>query len=109
MKVSVVRGGGLAGVATGTAVSSDSLPPEEADKLKRKVEEAGVLDAPDQEPGRPSHPDELSYGLTVEHEGVKRTVTLREGEVPDPVRGLISWIDQHPDREEWVGSPGGGK
>ena len=108
MKVSLLRGGGLAGLVTGTALKSESLPPEEAETLRRKVDEAGVLELPEDASGGSGHPDETSYGLTVEHEGREHTIHLRESELPEQVRGLISWIDSHPEKEEWVDSPGRG-
>lgn len=106
MRVSVVRGGGLSGLVTQTAVASDSLKPEDAAELERKVEQAGVLDLPAEgAASRQSHPDEMSYSLTVEHEGRDRTVTLPEGDLPAPVRALIDWVGSHPNRDEWTGSP----
>ncbi|HEX8068055.1 MAG TPA: protealysin inhibitor emfourin [Thermoleophilaceae bacterium] len=108
MKVSVVRGGGLAGLVTRTAVEADALDPEHAGELRSRVERAGVLDMPEEPPAGERGPDELAYSLTVEADGRERTVRMPEHALPDSVRELIDWIDAVPGREESIGPPGGG-
>ena len=44
MKVSVVRGGGLAGLVETTTADSDRLGADDADSLRRKVAEARFFD-----------------------------------------------------------------
>jgi hypothetical protein len=105
MKVSVVRGGGLAGLVKRTAVKSDTLPPEHAEQLRSKVDEAGVLDLSDGPKAR--YPDEMSYKLTIEQDDGEHTVRLSESALPEAVRDLIDWIDSLPDREESIRPPGG--
>lgn len=101
-----MRGGGLAGLVTTTAVKSDSLSPEEARDLSARVEDAGVFDLPLKPAGEADRPDQISYSLTVEDEGRHRTVVLNDETLPEPVRSLIAWVDSSPAREESVGSPG---
>lgn len=92
MKVTVVRGGGLAGLVTETEVDSDQLSPDDADALEAKVRDAGVFELSDAESPQ-SYPDEMSYRVTVEEGERSHTVTLREGTMPDAIRSLISWLD----------------
>lgn len=108
MKVSIVRGGGLAGVVTRTAVESASLPPETAHELRKRVEKARVFDLPEEVQGRPDQADRFSYAVTVEDDAQARTVRLSEDALPDEVRELVSWIESVPGREERIEPPGGG-
>lgn len=105
MKVSIVRGGGLAGLVTKTAVDADSLPPEEAEQLRAKVEEAGVFDLPSKLTTDSPQPDRFSYEVTVQDEGREHTITASEEALPDSVRDLVSYVKNVPGREDEVGPP----
>ena len=105
MKLSVVRGGGLAGIVTQTELVSDDLSPEDAKTLHEKVRDAGVFELHEAPPSPPSHPDELSYELTAEHEGRTHTVNLTESTMPEPVRSLIAWSDSVPERRMRIKPP----
>jgi hypothetical protein len=106
MKLSVVRGGGLAGIVTQTELVSGDLSPEDAKTLHEKVRNAGVFELPEAPAPPPSHPDEPSYEVTVEHEGRTRTVNLTESTLPEPVRSLIAWTDSVPERKTRIKPPG---
>lgn len=95
MKLSVIRGGGVAGVVTKTEVESDDLSRENDETLHKMVQDAGVFELHETAEG-PSHPDELSYELSVEHEGRRHTVRLRDSTMPEAVRSLISWASSVP-------------
>jgi hypothetical protein len=90
MKLSVVRGGGVAGTVLKTELASGDLSPEDAKTLHELVRDAGLLERGAGEPP-PPRPDELSYRLTVEHAGRSHTVNLTESTMPEAVRSLISW------------------
>ena len=90
MKVSIVRGGGLAGIATRTELSSDSLPEEAG----RRLETLAAQVAPSSGAGA-AHADELLYRVTVD--GV--TATYTESTLPDPVRALIEFVSERPERQ----------
>jgi hypothetical protein len=107
MKLSVVRGGGLAGMATETELASSALPPEEAHVLGEKVEQSGLLNLASDQASKPSHPDEFQYELTVDHDGGSHTVRLPEGALPDGVRSLFEWADARPEGERRIVPPGG--
>ena len=104
MKVTIVRGGGLAGIVTETEVDSDQLTPEDADTLEVQVKDAGLSSVSDDETP-PSHADEVSYRVTVDDGGESQSVTLREGSMPDAVRSLIAWIDTVPGHKKRISPP----
>jgi len=102
MKVSVVRGGGVAGLVTVTAVDSAALSPADADTLARMVEEAGVFGGPDV-PSAESTPDEFQVSVTIEDGPRRRTVSAAEHNVPSSLRSLVAWVGSAPGRTETVG------
>jgi hypothetical protein len=107
MKVSVVRGGGLAGgLLSRMEVASESLAPEDKETLIEKVKAAGVVELSDRAPTGTRHPDDLQVELSVEDEGCVHTVRLNESELPDEVRSLIAWADALPAAEHTVATPG---
>ncbi len=106
MKVSIVRGGGLAGLVTTTTADSASLAPEDARTLRAKVEEAGLLDLPERIGGPTRQPDQFTYKLTVEDQGRTHTVYVSEENLPEPLDSFISWVSSIPGRQEQIGPPG---
>jgi Emfourin len=98
LKVTITRGGGLAGLTRQTEVASEALPPGEAAKLHELVEGAGLLSDAVPRDAPPAHPDEMSYEVTVEDQGRARTQRFSEQTLPDSVRSLIAWTDSNPER-----------
>jgi hypothetical protein len=95
VKVSILRGGGLAGITTRTEVASAELPADAARTLEQHAE--AVAPAP---PPRERHPDEMLYTVRVEHDGESREAHYTDSTLPDEVRSLISWADKRPERRE---------
>jgi hypothetical protein len=93
VKLSIVRGGGVAGFATRTEVSTDSLPPDESRALEEKVDQSGLREFPEDAPAAARHPDDLLYEVSVEDGGSVHTVRLSESTTPDSIRSLIEWVD----------------
>jgi hypothetical protein len=106
MKVSIVRGGGIAGLVTKTAVDGDSLPSEEAEQLRAKVEESGVFDLPARLTADSPQPDRFNYEVTVQDEGREHTVVASEEALPEGVRELVSYVKSVPGRKDEIGPPG---
>jgi hypothetical protein len=88
---------------TTTVADTAVLAPENANALREKVREAGLLDAPPDT--GPAMPDAQSYEITVDDGGERHRAVFSDGNVPPGVRALISWIDSVPDHEETVGPP----
>ncbi|MEU8384077.1 protealysin inhibitor emfourin [Streptosporangium sp. NPDC048865] len=106
MKVSIVRGGGIAGLVTVTTVDSASLEPEAAAELRAGVERAGLSGAPERPVPAAGRPDRFDYELTVEDGGRVLTTRAREGDLSGPLRALISYVTSLPERQERIGPPG---
>jgi Emfourin len=102
MKVSIVRGGGLAGLVKTTAVDTDALSPEDAQLLREKVEAAGISDLPGELTSGGQQKDRFSYALTVEDAEGEHTVQASEEALPARIRSLVSWLDTVPQREERI-------
>ncbi|MFF3441916.1 protealysin inhibitor emfourin [Streptosporangium sp. NPDC002721] len=106
MKVSIVRGGGIAGLVTVITVDSASLAPEVTAELRARVERAGLSGAPERQAPPEGRPDRFDYELTVEDGGRVLATRAREGDLPGPLRALISYVTSRPERQERVGPPG---
>jgi hypothetical protein len=102
LKLTIIRGGGLAGISRQTELASEALPPGEATKLHELVEGAGLLGEAAPREAPPVHPDEMSYEVIVEHEGRAQTQRFSEQTLPDPVRRLIASIDSRPERRQSI-------
>ena len=92
MNVSIIRGGGLAGVATRTQLASDELPPA----ASRRLEELAAAVTPASADRNARHPDETLYKVDVD--GV--TATHTETTLPEPVRALIDFVSERPERQD---------
>ncbi|HEY9521847.1 MAG TPA: protealysin inhibitor emfourin [Thermopolyspora sp.] len=108
MRVSIVRGGGIAGLVMNTTADSASLAPEDADLLRAKVEQAGLFEAGGDdrerpsEPGRERPPERFDYELRVEDQGRTHTLRLGERDLTGPQRALISYVGSVPGHREEV-------
>jgi hypothetical protein len=96
VKVSVVRGGGLAGITTRTEVSRSALPTAAAGILDRLVEEAGVREPP--APSSPSGPDQMLYEVEISDDDGTVRVRFTDADLPDGVRKLIEWVDSRAEK-----------
>ena len=108
MRVSVARGGGLAGVVETTTADSERLSAADAALLRSKVAEARFFDLPGEVDGAasPGGGDRFLYAVTVED--TDRTHTVRRGEpdLPEALGALISWVSSIPGAESGVSAPG---
>ena len=109
MKVSVVRGGGLAGLVETTTADSETLAPDDAAVLRRKVDETGFFDLPGEAPragGGSGGADRFHYAVTVEDDDRIHTVRRAESELPQPLGALIDWMSSVPGRQTGLTPPG---
>jgi hypothetical protein len=101
LKLTVVRGGGLAGLTRQTELASEALPAGEAAELHELVEGAewaGEAEAR----AAPANPDEMSYEVIVDDCGRTTTVRFTEQTLPEPIRLLIAWMDSRPERRQSI-------
>jgi len=103
-KLSIVRGGGLAGMVTKTELSSDKLSDDDAVLLRERSDEAGLLAPAPARAGGGDHPtaDEFSYEVTVVRDGNSQTVQVNEGTMSDALKSLLSWVEQHPQTAQTI-------
>ncbi len=102
MRVSVVRGGGLAGLTTRTELARSSLPAAEAETLDGLVQGAGVRD-PAPARSRPQ-PDQLLYEVAVSDDDGDVRARFTDANLPEGARRLIEWIDSRPERTHRIGT-----
>jgi Emfourin len=102
MKLAIVRGGGIAGIATRTELDSAALPPAEAEAFAVHVQRL-----PQQaEPPPRRHADEQLYALIVSDEDDERTLRFSESTLPEAAHALLAWVDARPERDEQIELPG---
>ena len=108
MRVSVVRGGGLAGLVETTTADSDRLGADDAALLRRKIDEAGFFDLPGEapRPGGAAGADRFHYAVTVEDDDRAHTVRRAEPDLPEALGALIAWVSSVPGRETGLTPPG---
>lgn len=107
MKVSVVQGGGLAGLVRTTSVDSDSMPADQAAAFEDAVGRAGAFDLPATLGSSVARPDEFIYEVTVDDGRRRHTVRARRDALSAGLRSLISWVQSAPGRSERYDPPGG--
>ncbi|MEP6526827.1 MAG: protealysin inhibitor emfourin [Nocardioidaceae bacterium] len=97
MKVTIVRGGGLAGIVTRTEVDSNVLSPQDAHTLAQEVDRAGVRHL--EEPAsRQNRPDDLHYEILLDDGGDAVSRRFTDETMPAGVQRLVDWIDARPER-----------
>jgi hypothetical protein len=107
MRVSVVRGGGIAGLTSRTSLSSEALAPADAKALELRLRDAGLLGrrraapAPAEKPPRGA--DQMLYAVTVDDGEEEWTGRFSDETIPDRVRELIEWVDARPESQHEVG------
>ena len=75
-----------------TAVDEKDLGPEEAQKLRRLVEEADFFNLSGKMMARSSRPDRFQYGLRLKEKGREHTVTVSEEGLPAKLKPLVNWL-----------------
>jgi hypothetical protein len=106
MKISIVRGGGFGGLVTVTTADTASLAPEDARRLRAKVEQTGLFTLPEHLSGPPRQPHPFSYAVTVEDQDRSHTVRVSEEDMPESLGSLVAWVSSVEGREERVVPPG---
>jgi hypothetical protein len=92
MRINFERTGGFAGTRMATVADTSTLPPEQANQLRRLVEAADFFHLPATITSPTSGADRFQYRLAVEENGVQHTVTVSERALPAPLRPLIEWL-----------------
>ncbi len=92
MRISFERSGGFAGITMKTAVDEKDLAPDEAQKLRKLVEEADFFNSPGKITSRSPQPDRFQYELKLEENDRQHTVTMSEEAMPARLKPLVNWL-----------------
>ncbi|BAY09923.1 protealysin inhibitor emfourin [Calothrix sp. NIES-2098] len=90
MKVKFSQSGGYAGLIRGCELDTDSLPADEAAKLKSLVEQSGILHA--QSKSTPQARDLLNYKITIETNEGAPTVSFDDLSLPENAQPLLKYL-----------------
>jgi hypothetical protein len=94
MRASLERTGGFAGVRLTSTADTDSLSPDDAQRLQQLVERANFFELPEVIAPSRAQPDRFQYRLTVEDQQRAHTVTISEAALPPNVRPLTDFLTQ---------------
>ncbi|MGZ4269510.1 MAG: protealysin inhibitor emfourin [Solirubrobacteraceae bacterium] len=105
MRVSVVRGGGVAGMVRVSEIDADALSDADRRTLEDLLDRSGMAAAAGAPAPSPAHADEMAYEIRV-HEGAEPVVArFRESTLPDGARALMAWIAQRPETRSRLDRP----
>ena len=90
MEISVRRTGGFAGFTRTARVRTHELDPPAADELHALVRDADLPAVASE----PSGADRFQYEIHVDDRGSKQHAIVDEGAMPDPVRKLVSRVQE---------------
>ena len=92
MKIQFARTGGVAGIRLTATLDSESLPPEEADRLRRLIAAASFFEQPPSRHSRIGGADRFQYEVTVEEGDRIKKVELDESSVPETLQPLLDYL-----------------
>lgn len=103
MKLTIRRGGGLAGVVAQTELDAQTLPKPAAEAFAGEVARAKLDAQPTSAPPPASRwPDAQLYEISLEQAGQPVSVYYTDETLPEPVRELVAWVDGRPERVESI-------
>lgn len=105
LRVSITRGGGLAGLVITTAVDTSTLTEKDAATLREMVRAANLEHVVPSSTSA-AIPDEQTYEITVESEETSRTVVMSERDLTAAIRSLMAWVESVPGHERTIRPPG---
>ena len=93
MQIIFERSGGMMGLKSSLTINLNDLPPDQAEKIRRLLDEANFFTLPENPPTRPS-PDSFQYTIVVETKMVKHTVHTSDTTAPKELQPLIQELSQ---------------
>jgi hypothetical protein len=107
VKITVERGGGLAGLVRTVSVDSASLSDEQARTLQERVDAVRLFELPGTLDAAGAQPDSFTYAVTLDDGMRRHRVLTSEAALTDELRDLIAWLESAPTRQERFAPPGG--
>lgn len=101
MKLTIRRGGGLAGMVAQTELDDRSLPKTDAEAFAGEVARANLHEQPEPPAARP-WPDAQLYEILLEAAGPPISLHYTDETLPESVRLLVAWVDGRPERVESI-------
>ncbi len=93
IRITFERSGGFMGRTTSLTLDLDDLPADQAETLRRLLDESNFLTLPEDSAARPM-PDEFHYAVTVEMDTMKHTVRASDTSAPESLRPLLRELTQ---------------
>jgi len=93
MQIIFERSGGIMGSKSSLTIDLDDLPLDQAEKMRRLLDEADFFTLSEDQPTHPT-PDGFQYTLTVETGTARHTVRTTDVTMPDSLRPLIDELSQ---------------
>jgi hypothetical protein len=92
MLIHLERSGGFAGIKTDVTLDAESLPAEDARKIKEMLDSSGFFNMPSKFAPPKRGADFFNYRITVKLEGKEHTVEMSDPQVPDGLRALLQSV-----------------
>ncbi len=89
MLIHLVRSGGFAGIRTEVTLDTESLPADEAKKIKEMLDSANFFNLPAKFASPKRGADYFQYKITVKIGEMEHTIELSETQIPEDVRPLL--------------------
>jgi len=93
MRIIFERSGGLMGLKSDLTIDLDELPLDQAETLRKSLDEANFFTLPENPPTRPV-PDGFQYTITVETGTNTHTIHTSDTTAPDELRPLLQELSQ---------------
>jgi hypothetical protein len=93
MRIIFERSGGIMGLKSSLTIKLDDLPLDQAETLRRLLDEANFFKLSENPPTRPN-PDGFQYTVTVETDTAKHTVHTSDTSAPDELRPLLQELSR---------------
>jgi len=92
MHILFERTGGFAGLKLKASLDADSLPPQQARRLRKLLQQSRFFELPLRLEAPVPRPDRLQYRLTIENNNCVHTVHASEDAIPQTMRPLLDWL-----------------
>ena len=92
MRIFFERTGGFSGLRFKASLDAELLPPQQARRLRKLLEESHFFELPLRLEPAVSRPDRFQYRLTVENDNCVHTVQASEDAIPSEMRPLLDWL-----------------
>ncbi len=101
MKLTIRRGGGIAGIVAQTELDAQVLPEPAAQAFAGEIARANLHDQV-AEPPATQWPDGQLYEISLKEAGPPVTCFYTDESLPENVRLLLAWVDGRPERIESI-------